>query len=406
MGVSTSAVLTTMEMLDIATRRITGTTPIRPGVYKEYALAYEWTEAALSTIPPAVDENDPNKNLTEAVVDFIEKIRQEHDLRFSPMSMNPGNLPNEEFFIAKIAEHLEQAPEGKVINRIGRHLREVEYEVLATQKKNTKTSVPGSYNLHDFYALCRGDRNPEIEPDQKCYLTNLDEPRFTISPLKMEVLALNPPVAVFHEILSGKDISSMKHFVSGQLNAAEIQDVTKSNGAGSRVTTERTQSSGWLWDHQFPFLYKLSNVLEKITKLKLARPTNTPISAIVESEAWQIGVYGPGGHYLPHYDAFDILDPSARTPDGVWVGNRMSTVMFYLSNVVGGATAFPKLGVAARPRAGSMVYWHNLRQSGEREMLSLHGACPTALGIKWVSNKWIREGAQIFQRPCATSKDL
>ncbi len=61
LGVATSAGLTTMEMLDIATRRITGTTPIRPGVYKEYALAYEWTEAALSTIPPAADENDPNK---------------------------------------------------------------------------------------------------------------------------------------------------------------------------------------------------------------------------------------------------------------------------------------------------------------------------------------------------------
>ena len=33
-------------------------------------------------------------------------------------------------------------------------------------------------------------------------------------------------------------------------------------------------------------------------------------------------------------------------------------------------------------------------------MQSLHGACPTALGIKWVSNKWIREGAQIIRRPC------
>lgn len=27
--------------------------------------------------------------------------------------------------------------------------------------------------------------------------------------------------------------------------------------------------------------------------------------------------------------------------------------------------------------------------------MSLHGACPTSLGIKWVSNKWIREGEQV-----------
>ena len=27
----------------------------------------------------------------------------------------------------------------------------------------------------------------------------------------------------------------------------------------------------------------------------------------IEAEAWQMGLYGPGGHYLPHYDAFDTL---------------------------------------------------------------------------------------------------
>ena len=29
----------------------------------------------------------------------------------------------------------------------------------------------------------------------------------------------------------------------------------------------------------------------------------------IEAEAWQMGLYGPGGHYLPHYDAFDTLVP-------------------------------------------------------------------------------------------------
>ena len=27
----------------------------------------------------------------------------------------------------------------------------------------------------------------------------------------------------------------------------------------------------------------------------------------IEAEAWQMGLYGPGGHYLPHFDAFDTL---------------------------------------------------------------------------------------------------
>ena len=80
--------------------------------------------------------------------------------------------------------------------------------------------------------------------------------------------------------------------------------------------------------------------------------------------------------------------------------SRIATVMFYLSSLVGGYTAFPNLGVAARPREGTAVFWFNLEQDGVRSELSLHGACPTALGIKWVSNKWIREGAQISRRPC------
>ena len=391
-----------MEIIDIATRRISGDFPIRPGVYKEYALAYEWAEAALNTIPELNLLPESKNNLTGAIQAFLVTVQKDHDLRFSPMEMSPGNLPNEEFFITKIGDNVKPG-------RLGFELRKKEAKALEKIVRS-ENNVAGSYNLHDFYNLCRGDRVPVLskkkEKEQKCYLTNVNEARFIIKPLKMEVLSEKPPVAVFHEILSKKDISSMKHYVSNQLNAAEIQDVSKADGKGAKVTTERTQSSGWLWEHQFPFLYNLSNLLEKITKLKVARPDNNHIDNIVEAEAWQVGVYGPGGHYLPHYDSFDILDPSSYTPDGVWVGNRMSTVMFYLSDVVGGATAFPSLGVAARPRAGSMVFWHNLKQSGEREMMSLHGACPTALGIKWVSNKWIREGAQVFQRPCALSRNI
>ena len=120
-------------------------------------------------------------------------------------------------------------------------------------------------------------------------------------------------------------------------------------------------------------------------------------------DTWQVGVYAPGGHYLPHYDDFDVLDPQAVTGAGVWVGNRLATAMAYLSEVQGGLeagtltirtlregsfaallifylsggfTAFPNVGVAARPRPGSVVFWASLDSAGGRDHRGLHGACP------------------------------
>jgi len=128
---------------------------------------------------------------------------------------------------------------------------------------------------------------------------------------------------------------------------------------------------------------------------------------ILASEAYQIGVYSPGGLYLPHYDSFEPLDWHAWTQNGTWVGNRIATAMFYLSDVEeGGGTVFPNRGIAVFPSKGSLLFWYNLKKSGRKADESLHGACPTLYGIKWVSNKWIREGSQLFKHPCSPDIDL
>ena len=91
---------------------------------------------------------------------------------------------------------------------------------------------------------------------------------------------------------------------------------------------------------------------------------------------------------------------------GHWIGNRIATAMLYVSFCLfkiekvlitcitikqfqlndvpfGGRTAFPKLGVATTPVKGSMVFWYSILNDGSRDMMSLHGGCPTAYGIKW-----------------------
>ena len=150
-------------------------------------------------------------------------------------------------------------------------------------------------------------------------------------------------------------------------------------------------------------LYKLSKKAGKIVQLETTISTEETLTPeLMKAEAFQIGLYGAGGQYLPHLDSLSEELSYSRVwgPNHFWIGNRIATVMFYLSDVVGGFTAFSNMGVAVKPIKGSAVLWYNLDKFGNPDWLTLHGGCPTALGIKWVSNKWIRQGAQIWKKPC------
>ena len=133
----------------------------------------------------------------------------------------------------------------------------------------------------------------------------------------------DPVLFLYHDILTTPELTYMKRNALDLLTAATVQDESKTDG--KRISTERTQSSGWLWDHQHQLLYKISQKVSLLTGLETFRPVinGQYDERLIEAEAWQLGLYGSGGHYLPHFDAFpsDSL-PSDVWNQGVWVGNR------------------------------------------------------------------------------------
>ena len=239
------------DLFSIALQRYSLEHAIRPGLGVEFATAYEWVEAAL-----ALGQQEGRDQATlDVMATLLKKVGDEHDMYWQSGSSSPGNLPNEAYFVERIG------------NRTGRELRVEEARRLENQFLPDRDSQDTFY-LHDYQALCRGESiyvNKSRVEEQLCYRTTLNHPQFLLSPLKLEVLSANPSVYVYHEILSRKDIRSIQHYVSSQLSAAEIQDVRKVDGSGALTSTERTQSSGWLWEHQFPFLYTLARRVGWIT---------------------------------------------------------------------------------------------------------------------------------------------
>ena len=72
------------------------------------------------------------------------------------------------------------------------------------------------------------------------------------------------------------------------------------------ISIFRTQSSDWMYDHEDSVIKRISKRLEVLLGLNVL-PRDVERrgqDALVESEALQIGIYGPGGVFLPHVDAF------------------------------------------------------------------------------------------------------
>ncbi|KAH7944323.1 hypothetical protein HPB52_018273 [Rhipicephalus sanguineus] len=216
-------------------------------------------------------------------------------------------------------------------------------------------------NMYKNVCVQEGFLRPSDSRLQCKMSTNFGDPRLLLQPLKLEVLSLKPRVVVISDFMSSSELS-------------------------------------WLWDSQHKLLEKLSRRIEVSTGLSLE-----------SAEAYQVSNYGLAGHYTPHLDAseFDTVASQYELENG----NRLATVLMYLSSVAaGGATAFVELGVAVKPRVGDALFWYDVEpydgseypkhmsfwhQKRQADPLTTHVGCPVLWGSKWIVTKWIHERSNV-----------
>jgi hypothetical protein len=106
-------------------------------------------------------------------------------------------------------------------------------------------------------------------------------------------------------------------------------------------------------------------------------------------ESMNLLKYELGQEYKPHFDFFNGEEWTRN------VGNRLATVLMYLSDVEdGGETIFPNAeggAIKVKPKAGDAVLFFDLTTENQGDNYSLHGSIPVIKGTKWAMTRWIRE---------------
>lgn len=192
----------------------------------------------------------------------------------------------------------------------------------------------------------------------------------------IQTLSWKPRVFYYPKFASEEECD---HIIDIAGSFVERSKVVGANGE-DMVDTARTSYG--------TFLVRQANdpIVRKLED-KIAKWTHLPWE---NGENFYLLRYNNGQEYKPHWDWF--YDTSGRLGPA---GNRMATVLIYLSEVEeGGETIFPRAEggeLAVKPKKGDAVLFWDMTTNGKTDEESLHGGRPVTKGTKWVMTKWIRQ---------------
>lgn len=144
--------------------------------------------------------------------------------------------------------------------------------------------------------------------------------------LKLEEVHADPYIVIYHDAMYDSEIDLIKRMARPRFRRATVQN---SVTGALETANYRISKSAWLKTQE-------DRVIETVVQ-RTADMTGLDMDS---AEELQVVNYGIGGHYEPHFDF--ARKEEQRAFEGLNLGNRIATVLFYMSDVEqGGATVHP-----------------------------------------------------------------
>ena len=182
-------------------------------------------------------------------------------------------------------------------------------------------------------------------------------PLFVLSPLKEEILNLDPLVVRFYDVISNNQMEMLKKMAKDDFDG---QDQSTDGGANRPHLT-------------YSYIEDYPEMLVKLNAMANLR---------FENSEFFVGYYRTGGSMDAHDDASDLESDGS---DGEILGNRIATLLVYLNQPEnGGGTVFNRAGVRISPTLGSALFWFNRLRNETIDERTYHAGCPVTAGEKFV----------------------
>lgn len=195
----------------------------------------------------------------------------------------------------------------------------------------------------NFNALCRGETllGPKTEALLFCQYSDRGDPFFRLHPVPVEVLHPKPhQVLLFHNVISASESVQLGRIAANKLKQSAI-------GQAKELSEIRVSRNAWLEDGVAGMVDKINLRTDRLTGLQSSATWakhGEGMKRKEEFEFLQVAEYGIGGHYNVHQDPMFVYKESTFVAESVeakvpyLTGDRMSTLMYYLSDVPAGRT--------------------------------------------------------------------